>query len=69
MGMFKREKSDRNGIFRSKYMDLDIENMSDEEFSKISRKVYMSIVNRGVGSIILFILCIIGFIIGGKHGW
>ena len=67
--MFKREKSDRMSIFRSKYMDLDIENMSDEEFSQISKKVYTSIAIRSIGSIILFILCIIGFIVGGKYGW
>ena len=67
--MFKREKFDRNSIFRSKYMDLDIENMSDEEFSKISKKVYISIATRGIGGIILFILCIIGFIVGGSYGW
>ncbi len=67
--MFKREKSDRMSIFRSKYMDLDIENMSDEEFSQISKKVYTSIATRSIGSIILLILCIIGFIVGGKYGW
>lgn len=67
--MFKREKSDRMSIFRSKYMDLDIENMSDEEFSQISKKVYISIATRSIGSIILLILCIIGFIVGGKYGW
>jgi len=67
--MFKREKWDRKSLFKSKYMDLDIENMSDEEFSKISRGVYTSILSRGIGSIILFVLCIIGLIIGGKHGW
>lgn len=67
--MFKKDKSNRTSIFRSKYMDLDIENMSDEEFARISKKVYTSIALRGSGGLILFILCIIALIIGGKYAW
>lgn len=67
--MFKKEKTNRKCIFKSKYMDLDIENMSEEEFEKISRKIYSSIVLRTGGGVILFILCIIALIIGGKYAW
>lgn len=67
--MFKRDKSDRSVIFRSRYMNLDIENMSEEEFNSISKKVYTSIALRGSGGIILFILCIIALIMGGKYAW
>ena len=69
--MFRRKKKTENkaGIFKSKYMDLDIENMSQEEFDKISRKIYSSIAVRTGGGIILFILCIIALVIGGKYAW
>lgn len=67
--MFKREKSNRSIIFKSKYVSMDIENMSDEEFSKISKKVYTSIILRGVGGIILLILSLIAMVLGGKYAW
>lgn len=67
--MFKRDKSNRSVIFRSRYMNLDIENMSEEEFNSISKKVYTSIALRGSGGLILFILCIIALIMGGKYAW
>lgn len=50
-------------------MNLDIENMSEEEFNSISKKVYTSIALRGSGGLILFILCIIALIMGGKYAW
>lgn len=67
--MFKREKQDRKSFFKSKYIDMDIENMSEEEFEKISRKVYTSISLRTGGGIILFVLCIVALILGGKYAW
>lgn len=67
--MFKKEKSNRKSIFTSKYASLDIEGMSDEEFLKISKKLYMSIALRGSSSLILFILGIIALILGGKYAW
>lgn len=67
--MFKKEKSNRKSIFTSKYANLDIEGMSDEEFLKISKKIYMSITLRGSSSLILFILGIIALILGGKYAW
>lgn len=67
--MFKKEKSNRKSIFTSKYASLDIEGMSDEEFSKISKKVYRSIALRGSSSLILFILGMIALVLGGKYAW
>ena len=60
--MKKNSKKDR---FKSKYLDLDIENMTDEEFSKISNKVYGEIGFRCGGGTILLILCFIALVLGG----
>lgn len=45
-------------ILKSKYEDLDIENMSDEEFEKISRKIYIDMSARGGLGILLLIISI-----------
>lgn len=67
--MLKQDKFNRSSIFRSKYMELDIENMPDEEFRKISRKVYFAIIVRSCSGVFLFILCIIALVLGGKYAW
>lgn len=56
----KKVKRDR---FRSKYMDLDYNSMLEEEFSKVSKKVYLSIFFRSIGGVILFILCILALVL------
>lgn len=67
--MFGRKKKEKKDRFKSKYADLDIEGMPDEEFSKISNKVYMAIAVRSFGGIVLFILCIIALVLGGTYLW
>lgn len=67
--MFGRKKKEKVDRFRSKYADLDIEGMSDEEFAKISNDVYRAIAIRGFGGIVLFILCIIALMLGGRYLW
>lgn len=55
--------------FKSKYLDLDIKNMSDEEFEKISKSVYSSIAIRCGSGGILLILCFIALVLCGKYLW
>lgn len=67
--MFKLYKNGMKGISKSKYSDLDIEGMSDDEFSKISNKLYITILIRTLGGVILFVLSILALIYGGKYAW
>lgn len=67
--MFKRGNRLLKGLFRSKYLDLNIEDMPLEEFSRISRGIYLDIIFRVLGSLVLFIICIVAFILGGRYAW
>lgn len=67
--MLKKEKNLRKYIFKSKYMYMDLEDLSDEEYIKISKKVYISIALRSGGGVMLFTICIIALILGGKYAW
>lgn len=62
-------KKHKESKLRSKYLDYDIENMSDAEFDKISKQVYMSVVIRGVGGMLLFIMCMVSLILCGRYLW
>lgn len=64
--MKRRVRKDR---FRSKYMDLDYKGMSEEEFSKIKKGVYTSMIVRSSTGILLFILGIVAIIFGGIYLW
>lgn len=64
--MKKKEKKDR---LKSKYIDLDFDSMSDEEFDKISSGVYSSIVLRGLGGMFIFIVCIVALVLCGRYLW
>lgn len=64
--MKRRVRKDR---FRSKYMDLDYEGMSEEDFSKIKKGVYTSMIVRSSTGILLFILGIVAIIFGGIYLW
>lgn len=56
MGFKLKSKKDRS---RSKYLDLDFDSMSDEEFEKVSKKIKSEIAFRGLGGIFLFILAVV----------
>lgn len=60
----KKHKKDR---FSSKYSSMDIWGMSDEEFDKISKGLYKAIAFRGIGGLLLFIICIILLVVGGSY--
>lgn len=62
----KKVKRDR---FKSKYLDLDFDKISDEEFDIISKKVYAEIGFRSVGGMILLIVGLIGVVLGGQYLW
>lgn len=67
--MFKKEKKIKKDRFKSKYTELDFDNMSEEEFSEISGRVYRAIAIRGVGGMLLFIVCIFALIFCSKYLW
>lgn len=56
-------------LFKSKYIDIDLENLPEEKFNEIKIGVYLSIFIRTSGGIILIILCVIALILGGKYAW
>lgn len=64
-----RGKKTKKDLLKSKYSSLDIQGMSNEEFQKIARGVYISIAVRSVLGILLFIVGIIGLILGGIYFW
>ena len=51
----------------SKFSEIDIEGMSDDEFSKISPELYRVIVFKGVIGLLLFIVCFILLVVGGRY--
>lgn len=67
--MLNFNKKMRKDVYISKYIDLGIENMSDEEFSQISKKVYISIALRSIGGMMLFVFCILVLVVGGRYAW
>lgn len=67
--MLNFNKKMRKDVYISKYIDLGIENMSDEEFSQISKKVYISIALRCIGGTMLFVFCILVLVVGGRYAW
>lgn len=53
----------------SKYIDLDLEGMSDDEFNKIYPKLVRGALYRGVLGILIVVLGIIGLVMGGRYLW
>ena len=67
--MIKFKKNGKKDRFKSKYLDLNFEEMSDEEFAETYRKVYSSILLRGFGGMGLFIVCIVVLVLCGRYLW
>lgn len=53
-------------LFKSRYLDMDLSKMEEEEYNKIKKGVYLSISARIIGGILLLIFCIVIIASGGS---
>lgn len=52
----------RNSIFRSKYSDVDLDSLEEEELTEVLRRIKVSIVVRLLGGLALFVLSLLALI-------
>lgn len=52
----------RNSIFRSKYSDVDLDSLEEEELTEVLHRIKVSIVVRLLGGLALFVLSLLALI-------
>lgn len=52
----------KNSIFRSKYSDVDLDSLEEEELTEVLRRIKVSIVVRLLGGLALFVLSLLALI-------
>lgn len=52
----------RNSIFRSKYLDVDLDSLEEAELTEVLHRIKVSIVVRLLGGLALFVLSLLALI-------
>lgn len=55
-------KKKRNSIFRSKYLDVDLDSLEEAELTEVLHRIKVSIVVRLLGGLALFVLSLLALI-------
>ena len=56
-------------LFKSKYSDIDIDALSDDEVIALKSELVKHILIRGLLNILLLIGALIALYLGGKYAW
>lgn len=56
-------------LFKSKYSDIDIDALSDDEVIALKSELVKHILIRGLLNILLLICALIALYLGGKYAW